>query len=587
MNNDFIISNFRFNKSKLDSKIKIKTLKGLKNVYYYGKSHSQDGIEVIIDGYVIPRNIIYNDYKCFSQHELIIELYKKYKKQFVKKIKGFFTVIVITSSEIVLVNDIHSVKRVSYWKQGDKILLSNNQNIISQLVDLSINPYAPSMIAIFQHFVGGYSLFQNVYYSLPASILTINEMGFFKDIYLSTDYFARLDREKFDNDDFHNIFLTSIKNVIDYLQPKSISTTLTGGRDTRSILATLLYLNIMPHCFTFGHSAGIDVQTSHNITKHCGLSFSNHFIDKLDEHTYSNVVNKIIESKNSFIHIHRAHRLDAILKERIIFNGSIDMVFVGAMGGDYIMGEHFNDYILSEFIRRYLVGNESKSEIYSSIFNKHYIKYNASHISFIEELLNSLGLRHNKFNKDTEFNLVHNIIGGTHDIQDINLFLQNSKYVIAPFMDIDVMEALFSSRLSLFSNTRHTKNPFVRLRGGELQCSLIRKFAPELATIPFANLYTPNDVLGNRLIYVLKRIYLQKVKVNSKPTFSYDAWFIRYVNNNIKDNNRYQLKEYYYYSKLLNDLADKNHLTHEGYWHKFTNPIMLNLYLKSFLKITI
>ena len=159
--------------------------------------------------------------------------------------------------------------------------------------------------------------------------------------------------------------------------------------------------------------------------------------------------------------------------------------------------------------------------------------------------------------------------------------MNHCKYVIAPFMDVDVMEALFSSAFSLFSNTRHTKNPFKRLSGGRLQCSLIQKYSPTLAEIPFANLYTPRDVLGNQIAYILKRIYLQTLRVKSKPTFSYGDWFLPFMDSEINDLKTY-LHGIYDLELMRNDFDQNSHMTHEGYWHKYTNPIMLNLYTKRF-----
>jgi hypothetical protein len=188
-----------------------------------------------------------------------------------------------------------------------------------------------------------------------------------------------------------------------------------------------------------------------------------------------------------------------------------------------------------------------------------------------------MGLSYGIFNKTVEFNLVHNLIGATHDIQDINIFMEYGKQVVAPFMDIDVMEALFTSPFSMFSNTRHTKNPFKRLKGGELQSRLIKEFSPALAEFNFANQYSPNDIIGNRLLYVLKRLYLHAFKIKSKPTFTYGNWMKEFVSNEVETNKDY-INAFYDYDALTEMLEKQTHLQHEGYWHKFTNPITLSMY---------
>ena len=253
------------------------------------------------------------------------------------------------------------------------------------------------------------------------------------------------------------------------------------------------------------------------------------------------------------------------------------MVFVGAMGGDYIKGEGFNDYIITEFLRLFLTGTESEVVLIKKILEKHFIEPEKEIINYLNGLLSNMNLEYGVFNKSVEFNLVHNLIGSTHDIQDINVFMEQAKYVIAPFMDRDVMEALFTSPYSMFSNTRHTKNPFKRLRGGELQSIMIKEFSPALAELNFANQYSPNDILGNRVLYVLKRMYLHTFKIKSKPTFSYREWMKDYVLNEVKKNNSY-IESFYYYDTLIDSLKNQMHFQSEGYWHKYTNPITLSMY---------
>jgi hypothetical protein len=269
--------------------------------------------------------------------------------------------------------------------------------------------------------------------------------------------------------------------------------------------------------------------------------------------------------------------LDAIIKEKENL-GEIDMVFVGAMGGDYIMGESFNDYILTEFVRRYLTEDGETDALIKNILDKHFVKNDHHTIVFIREYLKTFGLESNVFNKSVEFKLVYGLIGCTHDIQDILLFMNHSKYVVAPFMDLDVMEAIFNSKFSLFFNNRHTKNPIDRLKGGELQCSMIKEFTPELANVNFANQYTPNDVLGNRYRYITKRIIHLLFRKQTRPTFTYDHWFYRFMHDEVEKLSP-KLSDLYDINALKDALSLNWHPSHEGYWHKYSNPVMLSRYI--------
>lgn len=564
------------NKLDLNSLILNRRIKDLEIYVTPNKLQTIYNLEILIDGYVLPRNSIFNSYANLSQYHLIATLFKKYGLEFVNYIKGFFVVLIVHDNEIVLCNDIHSVKRFYTLNISTGTILSNDFELIKK-ADAEPNIFAPSIQAILQHFVNGITPLKNVHYSLPATIMNLKRESWDKKQYFNPSDFLSYSRDITSMNDFIQTFYDSIKFSIKFLNASTISTTLTGGRDTRSILAALLKIGIKPHCFTFGYPTGIDVITAINVSSKLDIPFSNFFIEDLSADSYKKLADEIIKYNNPFINIHRAHRLDAIKKENRYFDGKLDMVFIGAMGGDYIKGEGFNDYIITEFLRLFLTAAGREDEVIKNILIKHYIEPEHAIVNYLKELLASMNLEYGVFNKSVEFNLVHNIIGSTHDIQDINVFMEHAKYVIAPFMDRDVMEALFTSPFSMFSNTRHTNNPFKRLKGGELQSIMIKEFFPILADINFANQYSPNDILGNRLLYVIKRMYLHALKIKSKPTFTYDEWMKEYVLE-IFEKKKNFIQTFYNYNKSMNDLTNQTHLKHEGYWHKFTNPINLSMY---------
>jgi len=463
-------------------------------------------IRVLLDGYVVPRMSIFDEFKQYGQCELIYRLYTRYGEDFPNFIKGFFSILVVDLNGLLLCNDRHSVQRFYICQRANSYFITNSLDLLKPFHAFQLRPEAGGIQATLQHFVLGACMFEGIEYSTGATLLKVGK-NLKKTTYWKGESLQKLKKDSKEKNSVIEVFVKGIEHHLNYLQPKNISLTLTGGRDTRSILAALLHLGVSPHCFTFGYPSGTDVVTARKVSQAANLAFSNHYIQKLDPLVYGELINRIIQHGNPSIHIHRAHRLDAIMKEKETI-GDIDAVFVGAMGGDYIMGEGFNDYIITEFLRKYLTEKEDEDLTIRDIFDKHFVRYDQSMIEYLKSFLRAFGLSYQIFDKDTEFKLVHNLIGCTHDIQDIALFTAYSSFVIAPFMDIDFMEALFGSTYSLFSNDRHTKNPFKRLRGGELQCYLIRHLAPLLAGVEFANQYTANDVLGNRLRYVMKRLYL-------------------------------------------------------------------------------
>ncbi len=580
MNTRFIICNYQnLQEEFLDLPVKLTVSRDV-NILLSQSVTNKDGIYVAIDGFVCPVNSIFHKYHLFSQEDLIIELYSTYGENFIQYVKGFFVIVIITPEKVLIVNDIHSVKRFYYSNKSNRYFITNDPMMLKHLDKLNPNPYAAPMLAAFQHFVEGYTLFEDVFYSKPASIFFAEMNQLKMQEYLDIDYFAGLSKQKITINDFMSEFQTSIHNQFSFLNCKKPALTLSGGRDTRTILATLLRQNISPHCFSYGNPKSMDNQTATNIADKLKLDYHNFHIENLNCENYDTIAFQLFRNANPFIHLHRTYRMHAAIEaEKQI---SPDIIYTGFMGGDYIMGESFNDYIITEFLRRYLTYKESENELFKSIFSKHFIITKNHHIDFVKTILKKLKLRHQVFDKMSEYRIVHQIIGCTHDIQDLNIFMNEKSFVSAPFMDRDIMSLLFASEFSMFFNSKHSKNPFARLKGGELQCTIIKHLSPQLASIPFTNRYTPDDVLGNRLKYVLKRTAQQFFKPKTVPSFSYENWFSEFINlkiNNFGDN----INNMYNTEKLISSFYSNIHLNNEGYWHPFTNPLTLDLYYKQLI----
>lgn len=544
--------------------------------------YKKNDLIIYISGFIIPRHFVIEEFKNFKSHELIDYLFKKYNQNFIDYIKGNFCVVLVHKDEAFVLNDIHSISRFYYWNSSDEFLVSNSFRIISENIrETELNKKIFALMALFQHQINGETLLKNVIYSEGATIIKISNK-FRVDTYWNIEKFTKEILPKKSLDSFIKVFNSVIKDYIEYFDDsnKNILLTLTGGRDTRSILTSLLNNKIRPTVFTFGDPQGLDVVTSKRIADQLKLDFHNPYIEELNGNVYGNLVNEIIDFENQFIHLHRAHRLDAIKQEKKILK-SIDTLFMGAMGGDYIKGVSFNDYIISEFVRRYLFENKKRIDLISEILDKHFVVYDNDLLYELELYVKNLDFINKDDFKVNELLLAYKLIGCTHDIQDINIFSQFADKVILPFMDVDIIESLFQTDYSLLSNNRASKNILKKISGGELQARLILSLYPILGDIPFANQYTAKEVLMNKYLYLLKRIYKHFFKVKRVQTFPYGSWFFEYVDNNLNSLNS-KISDYYDLAKMKKALNVEIHSDKEGYWHKFTNPIFLSNYYKKF-----
>lgn len=535
----------------------------------------KEGTRFFIDGYIMPREQYFEEYRHLSQDELILELFSKYSHDFIQYVKGAFTIVIIHDEKLSVFNDRHAVKKFFCYRKDREMGVSNDIQLLGKIYTLVPDKLFPAIQALFQHHVHELTMFENVSYSSPATDLRIGK-DFQLKSYWKPHILLEANRNKYTVEDVVRVFSNTVRNHAAYFSPDNVSITLTGGRDTRSVLSALMHHNIRSHAFTFGFPTGKDVIASKRIAKEINIPFSNHYIESIDDKKYQVLVDEIVKMNDPFIHIHRAHRLDAVKKEKDS-QAVIDMLFMGAMGGDYSKGVSFNDYIVTEFMRRYFFDDTEIRELIRQILHKHYVKFDDELIEKLIIIIGELDFMDKSNLKKSEFLMAHSFIGVLHDVQDINVFLNYAEKVVVPFMDIDFFEALFQSPLSLFSNDRSSKNIFKKLQGGELQAHLISRLYPPLARIPLANLYTPKDLLGNRYIYLIKRIYLHFFKVKDTPTFTYNEWFAEFVKNQL-NNDKDQLKDFYEMNRMKADLSGMTHQTHEGYWHKYSNPVMLSLY---------
>lgn len=531
----------------------------------------------LIVGNVIAKNAYFNELMHYTQEELVMHLYHLYASEFINYIKGNFIILIVKKNSVEVYNDHHAIRKFYYYIDNKFWAVSNCFKSLNFLLKPKFNPLFPAIQALFQHPVCGITISEKVFYSENATVFSANENETKVSNYWLPETLIKSQDKKVSLNELVNTFNLSIANVLKYFPSDNISATLTGGRDTRSVLACLLYNKKQPNLFTFGYPQGRDVIISKLVSSKLKLPFSNHNINKLDKNTYGALVKTIIEIGNPFIHLHRAHRLDAIIKETS--KQKINLLFMGCMGGDYTKGVSFNDYIVTEFMRVYFF--DSTITLREKIINclkKNYIKYNDELIQKLEELINSLDFLKVDDFKKSEFYLAFKFIGSLHDVQDINIFQQYSNEVINPFMDIEFLDKLFRSEYSLLSNQRNSKNIFKKLKGGELQASIIKTHSYQLSNIALANHYKPKDILGNRLLYVVKRLFYKLTKKKNNPTFSYDAWFNDYLKEQIQNNSESEILDYYNTSKLKLDLNNNEHKSNEGYWHKFSNPVNLLLY---------
>jgi len=548
-----------------------------------------NNLTIIIDGYIIPRYSFYEELKHYSEKELIAFLYQKHGLGFVKFIKGSFVIVIIDKEKVYFINDFHSFKKFFFYQKKNELLIADELSQISNLINLKPDNENIAMFCLMEHFVGGFSLFQDVSFSKPATILEINTVTSKTKTwqYFNIEDLISIEKTEETISNFSSFWAKMINNYINYFQPKDIGMTITGGNDSRMILSALLNKGIKANLFSFGNSKSLDVIVAKKIAKKTKYNYNNYQVSDPNIKWFSNYAKKILLKGNSLINIHRAHRFESIEKE-LIKNPNTEMLFGGFMGGDYVKGLIYDHYITPRFLWEYEFGanKHNLDALIPDLLSKAGINKNHIDIRILKKRINSLPFIESSDYKKRKLNTLFHLIGSMHDWQDTSIFGTKIQYMVNPFMDIDFLEKLYSSTYSFLSIKRSFLYNKLRLGRSDFHIGITNNLAKSLSDIEYAKkgYYNANEYLKNNpVLLTTKRVLRIKKHQQYPANFPYNHWIKDYIHNEFSKAQVNDLNNLFNWSYLFDSLQKQKNNSHkEGDLHLFTNPINIALNIQHY-----
>lgn len=534
---------------------------------------------LLYDGYMLPRTN--SQYAAVNNEKVLGEkILRCNHTQWLKEIKGSFCGCKVSDHKIMLFNDPLNIRKIFYIETDTIVAFSNSISLLSRVTKLQISKTNIAIHCLFNHFVNYRTLYENVHYCHPASIIEIHDGTIQKNTYWSASVLTEnRSSPGMTKKDFAMFFSDTIEHYLRFVSPRSIAMTLTGGADTRLILSALLHKKRRPHVFTFGNPQCYDNIIAREIAQKNALHHSNYYVADPTPEWVQNKTHQIISFGNTLINSFRAHRLDAIEQDCSLYD--YNMLFTGFMGGDYIKGAPMDDYIVTDLIRRWWT-EKDKKHILTEILDKNFLLYSSSTIDELHDIIVSLPFftDHPKIN---EFNVVHYLIGMVHDTQDITIFNQYVPYVMHPFLDIDILIALFSTRYNMMYHHNTAKNPLKKIQGPMLSAYAINYLYPPLADIFFSRFYSPKDYLRGPLWYLTKRSLYKVISPSYPPGFPYGKWFKDYITEAIPKLYNTPLTEIFNLQKMTHTLQTLSPIpTREKDWHRFNHAVLMYKYINHF-----
>lgn len=256
------------------------------------------------------------------------------KKNFIEKINGEFLLVIFNKRKnfFYLINDRFTSIPLYYIYNNHTLYFSNNYlylyKKLKKKISLKLNSLSFIEFLLFRKLHGNKTFDTKIKYLDYASILKIKDK-----VYLLKYWFPNFKKKKYKNlNDCSNSFIKVISNAIKYKigNRKTINLFLSGGLDTRIILASLLKLKLKPKCFTFGFSKNSEYFYSKQLTK---INKLNHrFIKIPKKEILNNLKYKFLISSGMFNHFINffSKKKVKVNKHNVTFHGhGLDYLFQG------------------------------------------------------------------------------------------------------------------------------------------------------------------------------------------------------------------------------------------------------------------
>lgn len=542
---------------------------------------------VAVYGYIVPRNRFLEELKDYSPEDMVRKLYRRSGESFINYIKGNFIVIILFENEFLIFSDRAAMKKYFIYRDGDRFFISNSLGMVYSRCPMEADWNNAAIFTLFSHFPDNLTIFRNVNTNRAGEVLFYKEGMHGNRIYWSpAELLEKREQVRKPRDFYSSGWLNIINSYLQYLKPEKTTLTVTGGNDSRMVLAALLRSSVPLRGFTYGDPESHDGVISGMISRKCLLEHENYFVEDPRSEWFGKTADKLIEKGNSLINIHRAHRYTASEEESLKMPEN-SMIFTGLLGGETLKEPRYDNKVIPSLIRELLQlrdKDKAKSIIIVQLRSRG-VNISMTDPEVIYRRIKSFADKGRKLGRrERKFVYMWYYYGSSHHSQDTNIFGLHFKYVVNPFMDIDYLEML-SGYNKWYLNRKQDLSG--RLFHSELHAAVTDALAPELSGIPYAKKgeYAARELLGNKAVYLLKRIarYLRRNKRTYPPNFPMGEWLYDFVRERI-EKTAGEPAEFFNTGFLRKKLEQMKGRKTEESWHVLTDPVNLFMIYEKYVK---
>ncbi|MCE1189608.1 MAG: hypothetical protein LWX56_10765 [Ignavibacteria bacterium] len=527
---------------------------------------------IILNGYVLPRAHAVSSIGNLADEELVAAGFAAEREQFIQNVKGNFSILIFSKNEFWAFSDHSGIIKFFSRKAGSEFFYSNTVQAAVNAAPVTISQDNIAIYAVFYHFIDGLTMFKEITYSAPAAMCGYRDGKLTDTLYFDHKSFVKHDHREITVPEMAKVFSGAVKQLVEHFGNR-ISLSLTGGMDTRNVLASLLGIGITPHLYTYGNPLSDDGVFAGKIAKGLNLPYTVHDIQFSPEE-FGYLAQQIITQGNSLASIHRAHRIKAIAQESVFG----DVMYMGTLGGEYIKGVSRDDYITSDFIQQMWESGKSAEQLLAPYMQMKMVKLSGVNTQAVLEFCNKSEYFSGDVNAD-QYYVLSMITSRLHDAQDINLYGYHFNRIITPFLDIDYLEALFSSQHSFMAKNAIGNKMIRRIQNPRFGAALLNELYAPLSNYEYTGRFYPREVnISPYYAALMKGIRTRVVKTKFPPNFPLGQWMTDYITSNIKRAYDYNfLKNTFELDSMMENLTSANHIPKESYWLKYSNVIQMML----------
>lgn len=536
-----------------------------------------DKFDIYVEGSLSYRMNSSSNQTFSNNYDLVYSAIEKYGEDFIEMIKGNFIIIIRNEDNIKVFGDRFGVLKYFYYSDSDYFIISNSIKEIIKRVTTKLSKHNMAIYALTYHFTGGKTAFENIYHNQLGECLTYNFNSRKKEIsyYWNASELLNQESSNIRISDISKSLVEVVKSVVNKNEKYSLS--LTGGSDTRNLLAILLKLKQKTHLYTYGNPLSNDCVIASKIAKSLKIDHNIYDVSMTDL-LFEQKARDIINFSGGMASIHRAHRIIAIEKE----SKYAKKMFLGTLGGEFIRGVSEDNYIVPPIVYNNWAKEVTKQDVKKLLSDK-CIQTNDLEIDDIIRDLNTEKYLSGDIIERKFYSLV-DITAHLHDAQDINLYREFMDEVYTPFLDIDYLELIFKSCYT-FNNKEEFKNKYLkRIQNPLFASRFIKETYKPLLSFCYAGLHKPSEVVFNKYSAAILKM-IRKLFVKKKPSnFPLSIWMEKFVEKELPLCSEYEdIDEVFDINQLIKDFKTEKHIYKESYWLKYTNPIMMRYIVEELL----